>query len=209
MKSKFNFVSGVMLLLTLTVANAQVVATNGEAIDGSPYLNDKYENGVIYYSNTSHTAPIRYNAFKDLIEYQQNGRAMVLDPSLTIEKVRIGTSTFVPQKYELNGQSKLGYFEILDSGNVMLFAKKKIIFSEAKKGGSLDGSDRPAQFRRATDEFYYKIGDGELYEVGSIKSMIKSFPAKQEELAQYAKKEKISPRKEKDIVQFVRYYNSL
>ena len=39
--------------------------------------------------------------------------------------------------------------------------------------------------------------------------MIASFPDKQEEVKQFAKKEKISPKKEEELVKLVRYYNSL
>lgn len=209
MTNKFNFLLGVVSLFTFTVASAQVSATGGEAIDGTPYINDAYVEGVIYYASKNHTAPIRYNAFQDLIEYQQNGQAVVLDPSTVIKKVIIGTSTFVPLKYEFNGKSKLGYFQMLDSGKVTLYAKKKVIFLPARKGGALDGSDQPAHYKRSPDVFYYKTGDGALQEVESIKSMIANLPDKQEELTQFAKKEKISPRKEKEIIQFVQYYNSL
>jgi hypothetical protein len=39
--------------------------------------------------------------------------------------------------------------------------------------------------------------------------MIASFPEKQKELTLFAKKEKISARKEKTLIQLVQYYNSL
>jgi hypothetical protein len=45
--------------------------------------------------------------------------------------------------------------------------------------------------------------------VGNLKEMIASFPDKQEELKQFAKKEKISPKKEDELLKLIRYYNSL
>lgn len=178
-------------------------------IKGSPYVEENFANGIIYYGDKSHSAPMRYNAFQDLIEFQQNGKAVVLDPSNTVKRVVMGETVIVPLKYDANGKSKLGYFTMLDSGKVMLFAKRKIIYLEAKKGGALDGGDMPAQYKRSPDSYYYKTGGGELQEAGSIKSMISSFPDKREELTQYAKKEKISVKKEKELIQFVQYYNSL
>lgn len=205
MKTKFNFLLSVAWLFTLTMVNAQESAT----INGTPYLDEAYVQGVIFYGNKIHKAPIRYNAFQDLIEYQQNGQAIVLDPSATIKKVQLGTSMFVSLPYEINGKLKFGYFELLDSGKVTVFSRKKIGFQAARKGGALDGGDQPAQFKRSPDVFYYQIGNGTLQEIESIKSMIGSFPDKQEELTRFAKKEKISPKKEKEIIQFVQYYNSL
>ncbi|HEY4655131.1 MAG TPA: hypothetical protein VIH22_11495 [Cyclobacteriaceae bacterium] len=209
MKSKFNFLLGVMWMFGLATAHAQGTAASGTAINGSPYLNEAYEQGVIHYSNKTYKVPIRYNAFQDLIEYQQSGRAMALDPNPAVLKVTLGNSLFVPQKYESDGKSRFGYFEVLDSGKVTLFSKKRITFLPAKEGGALDGSDQPAEYKRAADVFFYKIGDGPLQEIDNIKSFIASLPDKQEELTRFAKKEKISHRKEKEIIRFVEYYNSL
>jgi len=206
MKNKIRFL---MIVMGLFTCCAIVSAQTTTAINGTPYMDETYVTGVVYFANRSQTAPIRYNVFQDLVEYQQNGKALVLDPNATIKKVHFGTAVLIPQKYESNGKPKFGYFAVLDSGKVTLLAKKKVIFLAAKKGGALDGSDQPAEYKRSADTFYYKIGNGEVQEVESIKSMIASFPDKQEELSQFAKKEKISPRKEKELIQFVQYYNSL
>jgi hypothetical protein len=208
MKNKLKFLFSVMWLFTYTIISAQTTASN-VTVKGTPYLDDIYAQGVIHYANRTHAAPIRYNVFRDLIEYQQNGQPLVLDPNPSIKKVNVGSSIFVPLKYETNGKSKFGYFAVLDSGKVTLYAKKKITLLAARKGGALDGSDQPAEYKKSADTFYFRIGEGELQEVDNIKSMIATFPEKQEEMTQYAKKEKISPRKEKEIIQFVQYYNSL
>jgi len=209
MISKLKLLFGVALLLPIGVVSAQTTTTsNGETINGSPYVDDKYKDGVIYYGDKNYTAPIRYNAYQDLIEYQQNGKPLVLEASASIEKVVFGDDTFIPLSYGSGGK-KLGYFAVLDSGKMTLYAKKKIIFVPFKKQGKLDGTDQPAEFKKAPDVFYYQLGDGPLQEVDNVKSWIAGLPDKQDELAQYAKKEKISTKKEKDILQFVKHYNSL
>jgi hypothetical protein len=206
MKSKFKLLLVVMWFFTTVLAKAQ---SSSDAVNGTPYLDATYAKGVICYANKSQVAPLRYNAFQDLIEYQQSGMAFVLDPSATIKKVNLSNATFVPLPYQSDGKTKFGYFVMLDSGKVTLLVKKKITFVAAKKGGALDGSDQQAEYKQLADTYYYKIGDGPLQEVRNIKSMISSFPDKQEELTQFAKKEKISARKERDLIQFVQHYNSL
>ena len=71
------------------------------------------------------------------------------------------------------------------------------------------GSDQPAEFKRTPDSYYFKIGDGNLQEVKNIKSMISSLPDKQDEMTQFAKKEKISPRDGEELRRLVKYYNDL
>jgi hypothetical protein len=196
-------------LITLGTTFGQGSSVDPATIKGSPYADDAYTEGVIYYGDKTLSAPMRYNAFQDLIEFQQNGKAVVLDPSNTVKRVVMGESVIVPLKYDAKGKPKLGYFMMLDSGKVMLFAKKKVIYLPAKQGGALDGSDMPAQYKRSPDSYYYKIGGSDLQEAESIKAIINSLPDRKEELTQYAKKEKISVKKEQELVQFMKYYNSL
>ena len=210
MTNKFKFLFGALYVCAITIVSGQGSAvSNIKDIKGTPYLDEAYASGVIYYADKKQEAPVRYNAFQDLIEYQQSGRTLVLDPNETIKKVTFGTYTFVPHKYESKGKTKLGYFAVLDSGKMTLYSKKQINYLPARKGGALDGSDQVADFKKPIDTFYFKVGDGPLQEVDNIKSMIASFPDKHEEMTQFAKKEKISPRKEKEMIQFVQYYNSL
>ncbi|WP_276370694.1 hypothetical protein [Chryseolinea sp. H1M3-3] len=207
-KSCFTFIFALFVFFT---SNAQ--QAEAPKIEGSPYLDDKYVDGEIFFGEANKVAntkvPVRYNIYQDLMEYQQNGKALALDPSNKIKKVHLGENTFVVEKYELNGKTKYGFLSVLDSGKVMLLSKKMIKFQQALKGRALDGGDQPAKYSRMSDAYFYKIGDGELRQVGNLKELISTFPDKQEELSQYARQEKISPKKEAELLKLIRYYNSL
>lgn len=197
-----------------TVAHAQVQPTNPTAITtevkGSPYLDDAYQEGTILFANNTRNAPIRYNAWKDLIEFkQENGQARVLDASATVKKVQLGGTTFHVEKFESNGLEKYGYFTLVDSGKVILFSRKAMKFTPALKGRGLDGGDQPAEFRRLPDTYYLKVADKSLVEVKSLKALLAAFPDRNEELSAYAKKEKISFKDEEELKQLLAYYNSL
>jgi hypothetical protein len=204
MMTKLKFLLGVVTACTLTVSRAQ-----DASIKGTPYMNDTYEEGVVFLEKNKFKVPARYNAFKDLMEYQQSGRAMVLDPSPTVKKVRLQNTTFVVEKLVLEGKPKFGYLMLLDSGKAMLYSRKVVNYLPAKKGGNLDGTDQVAEFKRVPDILYVKVGTSELHEVKNLKSLLAGFPDKQEELTRFAKREKISPRKEDEVVKLVKYYNSL
>jgi hypothetical protein len=212
---KLNLTIAALCLVTITAANAQVVqptnsSTTEVQVKGTPYLDEAYAQGSILTSTASRNTLLRYNAYKDIIEFQVDGQARILDPSTTVKKVSLGNSTFVVEKYVTDkGIPKYGYFTLLDSGKVNLFSKKSVKFTPGLKGRALDGGDQPAEFRRNPDEFYIKVGAGELIEVKNIKTMIAAFPDKQDELAAFAKKEKISPKDEEELVKLVQYYNSL
>jgi hypothetical protein len=203
-----------IVLLTALAAMFSAALVNAQATDvtpkGSPYLNDDYEEGVVYLSNANHKYQARYNAFTDLVEYQQNGRMLVLDPTTKIKKIQLNNTTLVVEKYIKEGKPKFGYFARLDSGKVILYSKKVIDYMPGKKGASIDGSDQAPEYKKRPDRFFIKVGDtGGLEEVTSLKSVIAAFPDKQDELAAYAKKEKISAKKGEELAQLVRYYNSM
>ncbi|MBA4056281.1 MAG: hypothetical protein C0490_16320 [Marivirga sp.] len=131
-----------------------------------------------------------------------------MDPGPDIKKINLGDQVLVVEKYEVKGKSKSGYFALLDSGKVTLVAKKVITFREAQPPKALEVAGKPAKYSKSADEYLYKIGDGPLTGVGSIKKLIESFPDKQEELSQFVSQEKIS-KNEKELIKLVRYYNSL
>jgi len=207
MKIKLSFLIAVVALFSFSGSIAQ--QASAQKIEGTPYLSEKYVPGEILFGTERSTVPLRYNVYQDLMEYQQNGKALVLDPSTKIKRVRLGESTYIVEKFEFDGKTKYGFLNLLDSGKVMLVAKKVVKYQEPIKGRALDGGDLPAKFSKSSDAYYYRIGNGALQEVDNIKDMIASFPDKQEELKQFAKKEKISPKKEDELVKLVRYYNSL
>ena len=214
MKNKFNFLMGIVWLLTFTTSYAQLssVMTNAAVsteIEGTPYLDEKFVPAVIYHDHTLHKVQARYNIFRDAMEYMEGTVNMSLDPGPNISKVIIGANTFVVQKFESKKQTKYGYFTLLDSGKVMLYSKKVVSFHKASKGPAPTFREIAAGYDQEPDVFYYKIGDGELLELQSIKSMIAALPEKQEELTIFAKKEKITPRKEEKVIKLVQYYNSL
>ena len=215
MNRNIKFTLGAACLFLATVASAQVVQpTNAAAsttvVKGTPYLDESYVDGTILFATNARKAPLRYNAYKDLIEFQIDGQSRVLDPSTTIKKVNFGEETFVVEKYVTNkGIPRYGYFTQLDSGKVNLFSKKSVKFTPGMKGRALDGGDQPAEYRRLPDEFFFKIADGELTEIKSIKAMVAAFPDKQDEIMDFAKKEKISPRDQEELVKLIKYYNSL
>lgn len=204
--------SGILICMVMLISVSASIAQQASAqkIEGTPYLDEKYVDGEIYFGESARTkAPVRYNIYQDLMEYQQNGKALVLDPSAKIKKVQMGDITFIVEKLTLDGKTKYGFLNLLDSGKVTLFSRKMMRYQAPLKGRALDGGDQPAKFSKMSDLYFYKIGTGELQEVGSLKDLIASLPDKQDEIKLYAKQEKLSPKKEDELRKLIQYYNSL
>ncbi len=177
---------------------------------GSPYLNDVFANGTVYSLNKTFTdVPMRYNIYNDYIEFKQNNQIYILDPEPSVRKVSFENKTFVVLKHVYRGKPAHGFLELLDSGKVILLAKKTIQFREWQPAKALESTPTPAKYTKTGDVYYYKIGDGEVLRIESLKKLIETFPGKQSELTQYAKEEKLGIKDPVDIKKLFKYYSSL
>jgi hypothetical protein len=180
-----------------------------EKVDGTPYQNENFVKGTVYSSKGKFPdVMMRYNIYADQIEFKQKDITYILDPGPDIKKIDLGDHLLVVEKYEVKGKSKSGFYTLLDSGKVTLVAKKVVTYREAQAPKALEIAGKPAKYSKAGDEFLYRIGDGPLMEVGSIKKFVENFPDRQEELMKFVSQEKIS-KNEKELIKLVRYYNSL
>jgi len=181
-----------------------------EKVDGTPFLNENFVDGVVYDNSARFPGvPMRYNMYDDLIEFKQGNQLWILDPQPRVRRVELDGHIFVVDGYEFKGKIKQGFFLLLDTGKVTLLSKKMVTYREQQPPKALESGPTPAKYSAAPDVFYFKIKDGAVGKVESIKKMIASFPDKQIELTEFAKKEKISPKKEEELIKLVRYYNSL
>lgn len=181
-----------------------------EKYNGTPYRNASFVNGDVYINKGRYSGlAMRFDVFNDYIEFKKDNQVYILDPDLKIQKVTIGAEVFVVQEFPFKGKNKVGYLSLLDSGKAVLMAKHVIAYREAQAPKALESQGTPAQYTAMPDVFYIKIGNGKLKEIESLKKMIEEFPDKENELSEFAKKEKISVRKKDELIKLIKYYNAL
>jgi hypothetical protein len=181
-----------------------------EEFEGSPYLKETFVKGKIFTSKKLYAeVPLRYNIYNDDMEFMQGDATYALYPEPQIVKVALGDEIYVVEKQEAKGKRQYGYLSRLDSGKVTLLSKKIVRFTDKQEPKALEAAGKPAKFTRAADLYYYKIGVDAASKVGSLKSFIESLPDKQDQMTEFAKKEKLSTRTEEDLLKLVKYYNSL
>jgi hypothetical protein len=175
---------------------------------GTPYLAETFESADVYtLKGVFNSMQMRYNVHADYMEYKDKDVVYILDPALNIKRVDLGNNRFVVEKSEAGGKMKLGYFVLLDSGKVTLLAKKNVAYRDPQPAKAMQEATL-GSYSKQKDEYFFKIGNGQLNEITSPKRIIESFPDKQDELEQFVRKEKIS-KNEEDLIKMIRYYNSL
>ncbi len=178
-------------------------------VEGSPYANDEFVKGSIYHSRGVHrNIDMRLNVYANQIEYKVNDSIWVVDASKLIQKVVMGDHTLVVNLGEEKGKQGLRYYYRLDSGKVTLLEKKNARYQEAQYGKAIEGNV-PAKYFGMASEYFIKIGEEPLIKIQSMKKLIEDLPDHKPEMEQFAKKEKISTNKPKELIKFIHYYNSL
>lgn len=182
-------------------------------IKGSPYLNEEFL-PVKVSKRPEKNLSARYNAYKDEIEIKQgNGAAIyVLNKKSSFSKVEFTASKMAYEAYDFieKGEKKRGYLEKLNpTGNHFLLKKQRITFIDAKPSNTGYDNSSPAQFKKAKNNYFIKINEGNIIEFKkNKKDFAKLFPKHEKELLSYIKKQGINTKKEKDLIKLINYVNT-
>jgi hypothetical protein len=178
---------------------------------GSPYLNESFTDGDLYYNREYlfRKIPLRYNIYNDVLEFlnKNKGVAYDINPTIKIDTAIIGGDIFVVDSLQLGKKVKSGYFELLNPGKVTLLLKMKVTLIPAQPA-KLYNEATPPKFARNVDTYYARIGKSLPRRVKNINGLVSLINDKKKALSDYAKKEKLSNKPE-DLVKLAEYYESL
>jgi hypothetical protein len=174
-------------------------------VDGSPYLNSEFKDGVIYLKDTMAVKlPLRYNIYNDEIEYKSKEVNYVVGNPQSLKKILLDGSEFVYFPFSQEG----GYFELFESGKCMLVQKKMVEFRPSEAERPMIGIV-PARFVRKSDIFYLVTNNSQAFKIKNITSVIDALQDQKLKIESFIKQEKIKKIKKDDLVKIVKYYNSL
>jgi hypothetical protein len=180
--------------------------------DGSPYLQDEFIPGAIYYKGQDGflDVPIRYNIFFDEIEYKEpeKERIYALKPDTLLNRIIILEDTFVVASYQKVDKLIRGFFRSHVIGEISLLVKMEIEFREAQSE-TTHKMGVPARFMKKPDHYYLKLPAQPARPIKNTRNLISELGSHQEELSGYIKEHKISVKKDKDLAELITYFNSL
>ncbi|KQT22946.1 hypothetical protein ASG22_14460 [Chryseobacterium sp. Leaf405] len=186
-----------------------IVSTTGknlsyDEIQGSPYLDKNFYQARV--ATDYEEVPVRYNSYKDEIEFQKDGKAQVLPKDEKFSKIEIKSpiQTFIL----LKGQDDIaGYFIELVNGKNSLYKKVKTIFRDAVPAANSYASDKPAQFKIQDPVYYIKIENSFIKKPKNQKEILEQFPNRKEEINTFFKSNKIKFDKDEDLIKLVTFLN--
>lgn len=186
------------------------VDLSSKALVGSMYINDAFLPGKI--DSQENTYSFRYNAYQDEMEVKF-GEATYFMPLSTYYSISfVGTNKkYQVLDYDSDATSKKGFFVELQNGTPMtLYNKEKVKYYPevpAKLGFS---RYEPPKLQRTKNNFFIVLEGTKAISVPTKKKeALNMFTKKVSTMKSYIKKNKLSFKKEADMIQMVRYYNSL
>lgn len=180
-------------------------------IQGSPYLNDEFINGIVYTTTKQKFVdlPLRYNIYNDQVEFKtpNNGIQAMATPEI-VEAIEFGEYKMVYVPFSDNKKIRYGFFIVEVKGNASLLAKSKVNYKKAEEPGAYKEAV-PAKFVKKPNTFYIKIGTAQAKHVNNKKELIRIFPDHQNEISAFIKMNKTKVNKTDHLKELVKYYNSL
>ncbi len=159
------------LLLDVRISEARnaVGDLTYENIFGSPYYSVEFINSVVHLKNGEHaTVPLRYNLFKDEIEFRRDNALLWLEKK-DVAYINMGKETLIVEPAS-DAPGKSAYFFVQDTGKYSLLIKRKTRF-EAYVPPRAYVDAVPDRFKRENDLFFLKSDGLPALEIKSKKAL--------------------------------------
>ncbi|MFZ4930937.1 hypothetical protein [Chryseobacterium sp. Mn2064] len=176
-----------------------------EEITGSPYYTTEFQSAKV--AENFDKVPVRYNSYKDEVEFQKEGKPMVLPKESAYSRIEIAspknTLVLVKTNDDLDG-----YFFELVNGKNKLYKKVKTKFNDAVPAANSYASDKAAFFKNLDPVYYIQTAEyGFIKKPKKLKDILEFFPSKKEAIETYAKSNDIKFNKEENLVKLVAFLN--
>jgi len=185
-----------------------------EVYDGTPYNNKTFLLGNIYIKGelSASDVALRYNIYSDEIEIKESLQADDNEINALIKSPDISV-TILRDKFNYiskgKGIEKGGYFQVLTTGkNYSLYKKLGKKYYPARKAKTSFERDVPARFDdRAT--YCIRFSNGAMVALpDSKKKAYRAFGESENEIKEYAKKNRLDITKENDLKRIVLYFDN-
>jgi len=179
-----------------------------DQIEGNPYLyNGELQEGMITIRDQgTYKGKFRYDIHANEVHFLQNGMyCAIADPGI-IDSITIGEYTLV---YALTDvvKGRGSYFELVLDGKCTLLAKKEVDLVEAVPAKAYS-DPKPARFDR-DDDTYYIMKDVRIAIKINRRNIRDILSDQGEKIEQYIKERKPSFSSREEMMDLIKFYNSL
>jgi hypothetical protein len=190
--------------------NANTVDEKGSVIEGSQYIDDKFLPSK-FSCLTESTPSMRYNAYKDEMEFMQDGRMYYVRKSDSCV-INLLNKAYKHVVYK-NGDDTVSAYMVIMTKNhnakYLLYKKEKVVYVPEYIPNSSYQEPKPANYSLEKSKYYLGKQDGVIEMPSKKKELVALFPNNKESIENYIKEKKVSFSNENSLIQLVDYLNTL
>jgi hypothetical protein len=176
-------------------------------IQGSPFYDDTYRLGEVYFRGERYMLFFRFNALKDRIELKDRTKQLFHLQKEAILEPTFGGRTYKYIYYYEDDELKQGYMVPLVKGPVTLYYKPKKVFIQAKSPENGYQGFSPPHYKDVSS--YYLQVDKDLPKPVKLsrKALLETLNGNVNGLDQYIEEQELNLRQEADVIKLIGYYN--
>ncbi len=204
-------------VMDLFVENGQPFRGNTHAIDenskasGTPYVYEGFKPAKI--SAVEQTVMVRYNASNDNVEVANNKTYFILPKRPEYGQVNIGNGSYNLHlvDYLEDGKTINGFLFQLHAGEgFKLYKKEKIKLIAGRESSNTYERSSPPKFVKSKDTYFFQKDGAKITELpDDKKDVIALFPDKKDALNTFFKEQKISFKKEEDLMKLAQFLGTI
>lgn len=176
--------------------------------EGSPYLDDwKLADIHLRNDKTISGLMIRYNVYSDQMLYLENDVAYTIGAPDSISEILLSNKVFIYREYRKANKTKKGFFELIFKGKVSLLIKYEIEFIRANYNVALNSGNK--NDRLILEQQFYLQQEKQIVPLDKRDRFFEVFQDKNKAVSDYMNKEKLSIKKQQDVIKILTYYNQL
>ncbi|MPR34187.1 hypothetical protein [Salmonirosea aquatica] len=186
---------------------SEVTYTN---VEGSPYLMEEANTGIVRMAKDDKVydgLKLRYDAYKDEVEYEKDGKLYRLGPEISSFSLATGDALYEFRRGfpAVGDQTENSFYRVLTDGNTKLLKRYEMKMREEKPYNSATVTKR-----FDLDEQLYVLKKGTLYPVktGDRKGIMKLVSDEKNLMNYVIKEEQLNFKTEDDIAKLLEEYDA-
>ncbi len=178
-------------------------------ISGSPYLSPQFKSALIVKTDGTelNDIPVRYNVFKNTVEFEQNGFTLEIADPHAISRIICDNQILVYALYSAEKKIKSSYFQLLAEGKFQLLKMHKIVLEDMKDKQNVIISGYLKQLKTLAPDYYLRFREGTAYRIDSQQKLIRIIQPVPDEVTNHIQTSHINLRNEKELIDLVNYLN--
>ena len=189
--------------------NSRSKTLNYADIKGSPYYSDDFNLSDIYLKNGTliKQVSVRLNLYDKILEFQRGNEILEMTRMEDLDHVKINEENFIFVN-DVDNSRDAGFYKIELDGKYRLLQLLQVTYFDATEATNHYEDDKPAEFKKQKGKYYLGTEKNTPLAFGNKKDFQDSFAQSHISLIEYAKKNKLNPKKYDDLVKMVNYLNS-